>query len=222
VRAAEMQLAAQSALIAVSVADLYPSIALVGSLGLSATSLSGSPRKFTWGIGPSLVWNVFDHGRLSNEVLVQDARFQQLYELYQGTVLGAAREVDDAAAGFVANRDQLPLLEESVKAARRSLDIATLQYREGMAGFERVLDSQRALFSQQERQVNTMGNVAQSLVTLYKAMGGGWQQARGRPLVDDATRETMAARSDWRDLLAAPLPPPDAVPPQITLEKEER
>jgi hypothetical protein len=121
VRAAEMQLAAQSALIGVSVADLYPSIALLGSLGLSATSLSGAPRKFDWAIGPSLVWNVFDHGRLSNEVLVQDARFQQLYEQYQGTVLQAAREVDDAAVGFVANREQVPLLEEAVKAAQRSL-----------------------------------------------------------------------------------------------------
>jgi len=155
-------------------------------------------------------------------VLVQDARFQQLYEQYQGTVLQAAREVDDAAVGFVTNRAQVPLLEEAVKAARRSLDIATLQYREGMAGFERVLDSQRALFSQQERQVSTMGNVAQSLVTLYKAMGGGWQQARSRSLVDDATRETMAERSDWRDLLAVPLPPPGAAPPQMTPEREQR
>jgi multidrug efflux system outer membrane protein len=222
VRAAEMQLAAQSALIGVSVADLYPSIALLGSLGVSTTSLSGAPRKFDWAIGPSLVWNVFDFGRLSNEVLVQDARFQQLYEQYQGTVLQAAREVDDAAVGFVANREQVPLLEESVKAAQRSLDIATIQYREGMAGFERVLDSQRALFNQQERLVNNLGNVAQSLVTLYKAMGGGWQQARGRPLVDDETRETMAERSDWRDMLAVPLPPPDAAPPQITPEREER
>ena len=222
VRAAEMQLAAQSALIGVSVADLYPSIALLGSLGVASTSLPGAVRKFDWAIGPSLVWNVFDHGRLSNEVLVQDARFQQLYEQYQGTVLQAAREVDDGAVGFVANREQVPLLEESVKAAKRSLDIATIQYREGMAGFERVLDSQRALFNQQERLVNNLGNVAQSLITLYKAMGGGWQQARSRPLVDDATRETMAERSDWREMLAVPLPPPDAAPPQTTPEKEER
>ena len=222
VRAVEMQLAAQSALIGVSAADLYPSIALLGSLGVSTTSLSGAARRFDWAIGPSLVWNVFDYGRLSNEVLVQDARFQQLYEQYQGTVLAAAREVDDAAAGFVANRDQVPLLDEAVKAARRSLDIATLQYREGMAGFERVLDSQRALFSQQERLVSTTGNVVQSLITLYKAMGGGWQQARSRPLVDDATRETMGERSDWRDMLAVPLPPPDAGPPQITPEREAR
>jgi hypothetical protein len=114
------------------------------------------------------------------------------------------------------------LLEESVKAAQRSLAIATIQYREGMAGFERVLDSQRALFNQQERLVNNLGNVAQSLVTLYKAMGGGWQQARGRTLVDDATRETMGERSDWRDMLVVPLPPPDAAPRQITPEREER
>ena len=57
-------------------------------------------RRFDWAVGPSLVWNVFDHGRLTNQVLVQDARFQQLYEQYQDAVLRAAREVDDAAVGF--------------------------------------------------------------------------------------------------------------------------
>ena len=57
VRAVEMQLAAQSALIGVSAADLYPSIALLGSLGVSTTSLSGAARRFDWAIGPSLVWN---------------------------------------------------------------------------------------------------------------------------------------------------------------------
>ena len=215
VRAVEMQLAAQSALIGVSVADLYPSIALLGSLGLSATSLSGSPRTLAWGVGPSLVWNVFDHGRLTGEVLVQDARFQQLYEQYQGAVLQAAREVDDAAVGFAKNREQVPILEEAVKAAKRSLAIASIQYREGLANFERVLDSQRTLFSQQERLVSNRGNVAQSLVALYKAMGGGWQAGRGRPLLDDATRETMGERSDWRELLREPLPAPDTGPQLI-------
>ncbi len=215
VRAAELQLAAQSALIGVSVADLYPSIALLGSLGLSATSLSGSPRIFAWGLGPSLVWNVFDHGRLTGQVLVQDARFQQAYEQYQGTVLQAAREVDDAAVGFATNREQIPILEEAVKAAQRSLAIANLQYREGLANFERVLDSQRTLFSQQERLVNNQGSVAQSLVALYKAMGGGWLAGRGRPLLDDATRETMGERGDWRELLQEPLPAPDTGPQLI-------
>ena len=93
-----------------------------------------------------------------------------------------------------------------MQAARRSLDIADVQYREGLVDFERVLDSQRALFSQQERLVITRGGVAQNLIALYKAMGGGWQAGRTRPILDDATRDTMAERSNWKRLLDAPLP----------------
>jgi len=208
VRAAEMQLAAQSALIGVSEADLYPSIALAGSVGLSATSRDWSARTLDWVVGPALVWNIFDHGRLTNQVLVQDARFQQFYEIYQDTVLRAAREMDDAAVAFATARAQVDILEQAVQAARRSLDIATLQYQEGMVDFERVLDSQRTLFGQQERLVAAQGGVTQSLIALYKAMGGGWEPGRARPVVDEATGETMGERSDWKGLLSAPLPPP--------------
>jgi hypothetical protein len=114
-------------------------------------------------------------------VLVQDARFQQLYEVYQDTVLRAARELDDAAVAFAKGRVQIDLLNQAVTAARRSLDIATVQYREGLVDFERVLDSQRTLFTQQDRLVSNRGNVSQSLIALYKAMGGGWQAARREP-----------------------------------------
>jgi len=215
VRGAEMLLAAQSAQIGVSVADLYPSISLLGSVGLSDTSVRGSPRVFSWSVGPSLVWNVFDHGRLTNTVLVQDARFQQLYEQYQDAVLQAAREVDDAAVAFAKTGEQIVLLEGSVKAAQRSLELATIQYREGLADFERVLDSQRTLVAQQDILVTSRGNLTQSLISLYKAMGGGWEQGRSRPVLDDATRETMGQRSDWKGLLAAPLPAPGADTQQL-------
>ena len=214
VRAVEMQLAAQSALIGVKEADFYPSITLLGSLGLSATSLAGSPQTLAYGIGPSLVWNMFDHGLLTGEVLVQDARFQQLYEQYQAAVLKAAREVDDAAVGFATTRAQIPILKDAVSAAQRSLAIANIQYQEGISDFQRVLDTQRTLFSQQELLVNTLSNVTLSLIALYKAMGGGWQQGRRRPLVEDAPQATMGKRSDWQEMLAAPLPPPAAGPHQ--------
>jgi outer membrane protein, multidrug efflux system len=214
VRAAELQLAAQSAQIGISQAALYPSIALLGSVGLSNTSNSTSNTTRSWVLGPTLVWNVFDYGRLKNQVLAQDARFQQLYEQYQDVVLRAARELDDAATGFVNSRAQVDVLRDSVQAARRSLDIANLQYREGLVDFQRVLDSQRALFGQQERLVASQGSVAQNLVTVYKAMGGGWQGARQRPVLDDATRAVMGERSDWKTLLQAPLPPAATELPQ--------
>ncbi|OIJ44446.1 efflux transporter outer membrane subunit [Massilia timonae] len=208
VRAVEMQLAAQSALIGVSAAELYPSISLLGSVGLSATSLDGAPRVLNWALGSGLLWNVFDHGRLNNGVLVQDARFQQLYEQYQGAVLNAAREVDDAAAGFARTGAQIVLLADGVKAAQRSLDIASFQYREGLTDFQRVLDSQRVLYSQQELLATTRGSLVQNLIALYKAMGGGWEQGRSRPPMDEATRAVMERRSDWKDVLRAPLPAP--------------
>ena len=166
------------------------------------------------------MWNIFDYGRLKNQVLVQDARFQQLYEQYQDTVLRAARELDDAASGFAKSRAQVDILREAVQAARRSLDIATVQYREGLVDFQRVLDSQRALFSPQERLVASQGGVVQYLIAVYKAMGGGWQAGRSRPVLDDATQATMGERSNWKALLQAPLAAAlgrvPAVPPRAT------
>jgi NodT family efflux transporter outer membrane factor (OMF) lipoprotein len=208
VRTAELQLAAQSARIGVSKSELFPAVAIGGSLVLSASNAMGSPYGMDWGVGPAIIWNL-DYNRLLNQVLVQDARFQQFFEQYQDTVLRAARELEDAAIDFAQRRAQVAILVESVQAARRSLDIADIQYREGLVDFQRVLDSQRALFSQQERLVTTRGGVAQSLIALYKAMGGGWQPGRSLPILDDETRAEMADRSNWRRLLDAPLPPPD-------------
>jgi outer membrane protein TolC len=219
VRAAEMQLAAQSALIGVSVADLYPSISLLGSVGLSAVSLDGDGNGWTKAssaaVGPGLVWNVFDHGRLTNEVLLQDARFQQLYAQYQDSVLQAAREIDDAAVAFAKAGEEIALLVEAVQAARRSLDIATIQYREGLTDFQRVLDAQQTLFAQQESLVISRGDMTQDLIALYKAMGGGWARGRSQPVLDEETGETMGKPGDWENLRAGPLPPPgtDAPPP---------
>ena len=103
-----------------------------------------------------------------------------------------------------------------------SLDIATIQYREGLVDFQRVLDSQRTLFSQQERLVTTRGNVTLGLIALYKAIGGGWQASRSRPILDDETREQMGARSEWKELLKAPLPPPANGAPEAPPESNKQ
>ena len=190
-----MQLAAQSALIGVSEADLYPSIGLIGSVGLSSSSHNWSGRATDWAIGPSFTWNIFDWGRLENQVLVEDARFQQLYEQYQNTVLRAARELDDAAVSFATGRLQIDILRDSVQSAQRSNDIAVIQYREGLVDFQRVLDAQRSLFSQQERLVNAQGSATQSLIAVYKAVGGGWQAARSQPVVSRETQRSHESAS---------------------------
>ena len=199
VRAAGFQMAAQSAQIGVAEADLYPSVSLLGSLVWSASSLTGSPNTLAVVAGPSVTWNVFDHGRIMNNVRVQDARLQQLTVAYQNTVREAAREADDAATALIAALQRDAILNDAQGAARRSLTLASVIYREGYSDFQRVLDAQRALFAQQDAYVVNRRNAVGSLIALYKALGGGWTTRQ--PLVDAATRQQMQQRTDWGDLL---------------------
>jgi NodT family efflux transporter outer membrane factor (OMF) lipoprotein len=211
VRAAEYQMASQSALIGVAKADLYPSVSLVGSLVWSASSLTGSPNTLAVVAGPSVTWNVFDHGRITNNVRVQDARLQQLTIAYQNTVREAAREADDAATALIAALQRDTILNDAQGAARRSLTLANTIYREGYSDFQRVLDAQRALFAQQDAYIVNRSNAVGSLIALYKALGGGWYAEQ--PIVDPATRAQMQERTDWGDLLTEPGAPSAAAIP---------
>ena len=95
----------------------------------------------------------------------------------------------------------------SVRAAERSLVLANTRYQEGYADFQRVLDAQRALFSQAERETVNQGRHVSAVIGLYKALGGGWTPVEIEGLLPEETRETMRERTNWGDLLTAPLPP---------------
>jgi len=202
IRAAEQQVAAQSALIGVAEADLYPSVTLLGSIVWSAGSLEGIPNGLTLIGGPSLRWNVFDHGAIKNNVRVQDARLQQLIVAYQDDVRQAAREADDAASGLTKALERDAILRDAELAAKRSLALANALYREGYSDFQRVLDAQRALSTQQDTYLVNRSNAVSDLIALYKALGGGWYSEQ--PLVDPASRQQMQKRTDWGDLLDQP------------------
>ena len=216
VRRAELQAAAQSALVGVAKTDLYPHFTLIGSIGLQSSnspltregdsSLSDlfSSESFTYFAGPSLTWDLFNYGRIKNQVRVQDARLQQLVVNYQRTVLNAAREAEDAMAEFIEGQVQAEYLAEAVTASKRSVDISALQYGEGLTGYQRVLDAQRGLRIDQDSLALVRGSVAISLVNMYKALGGGWQNRAGQEFVKPETQEEMAERTDWGNLLDEP------------------
>lgn len=199
VRAAELEVAAQSARIGVAETDLYPSLSLLGRIGWSATSLSGSADTLELFAGPSLLWNVFDQGRLRNNVRIQDARLQQLIEAYRDRVRQAAREADDAATGLVKALEREQILRDAASSAERALTLASARYREGYSDFQRVLEAQRALLAQQDSYLVTRDAAVNSLIALYKALGGGWYSER--PLIDASTSEQMKRRTDWGGLL---------------------
>jgi len=181
-------------------------VSLLGSLVWSAGSLTGAASTLAVIAGPSVTWNLFDHGKITNNVRVQDARLQELAVAYQNTVREAAREADDAATAIIAALQRDTILNDAQGAAGRSLKLANTIYREGYSDFQRVLDAQRALFAQQDAYIVNRGNAVGSLIALYKALGGGWYSEQ--PLVDPATRQQMRQRADWGDLLDEPSAPP--------------
>lgn len=216
VRRAELQAAAQSALVGVSKADLYPHFTLIGSIGLQASdsplsraggsSLSDlfDRQSFTYFAGPSLTWDLFNYGRIKNQVRVQDARLQQLVVNYQNTVLNASREVEDAMTGFLEDQIQSRYLVDAVNASKRSVEISSLQYGEGLTDYQRVLDAQRSLTRDQDALATVQGSVAINLVNMYQALGGGWEVRAGQDYVKPDTQEQMAERTDWGGLLDGP------------------
>lgn len=219
VRAAELRIAAQSAQVGVAQADLYPSLTLLGSIVWSATSLAGTAGGAALIAGPSLSWNVLDHGRLKNNVRVQDARLQQLIVAYQDEVRQAAREADDAASGLIKALERDSILRDSALAAKRSLSLANTLHREGYSDFQRVLDAQRALATQQDAYLVNRGNAVGDLIALYKALGGGWSSEA--PMLDPTTLEQMRARTDWGDLLSEANQAPTAMPPVRKVKSDE-
>jgi NodT family efflux transporter outer membrane factor (OMF) lipoprotein len=211
IRTAAWQIAAQSAQIGVAKADYYPAITLFGSLGWSANSLDASSDTGSLVIGPALTWNVFDHGRIRNNVRLQDARLQQSIEVFQNNVLQAARQIDDAAISVVKTGEQHRVLTAALRAAERSLELANTRYQEGYADFQRVLDAQRALFAQADRELINRSTHISAIIALYTSIGGGWTDMSVEQLVPESLRDQMRSRTNWGDLLSEPLPSDDGL-----------
>jgi NodT family efflux transporter outer membrane factor (OMF) lipoprotein len=215
IRLAERQLAAQSAQIGVAKADLFPSFSLFGSIGYTTAGSTSGPQSRNAGlsdmfknnslgysVGPSISWNLFNYGRITNSIRVEDARFQQLAVDYENTVLQAVQEVEDAMIAFLRTQDQVAFLADAVAAYKSSVDLSTLQYKEGLVDFQRVLDAQQNLVQQQDNLVTTTGDVGLNLISLYKALGGGWEMRAGKDFVPAEIKAEMKERTNWGDLLA--------------------
>ncbi|QWF71498.1 efflux transporter outer membrane subunit [Methylomonas paludis] len=209
IRHAELQAAAQSAAIGVTKATLYPALSLTGSFGLLSTDVHsfalgdmflGQSR--TVNFGPSVQWNIFNYGQITNQVRVQDVRLQELLITYQNTVLSAQRDVEDNLVAFLRSQERALFLGESTAAAQRSLNLAALQYRQGITDFTTVLTAQQALLTEQDNLASTLGDISNDLVGVYRALGGGWQIREGKEPIPEQIREQMAKRTDWGGLLA--------------------
>jgi NodT family efflux transporter outer membrane factor (OMF) lipoprotein len=212
IRRAELQAAAQCAQIGVAKADLFPAFSLVGNVGTHATDIGRASlgdvftgNSLAYSAGPAVQWNILNYGRITNNVRVQDARFQELLLDYQNTVLQAQQEVENGIATFVYSRGQAEFLQKSVVAAEGAATIAMTQYRQGIADFTTVLTAEQNLYQAQNNLALATGSIALGLVATYRALGGGWEMREGRDFVPAEIQQEMAERTNWRPLLMPDL-----------------
>jgi len=211
VRQAAYLAATQSALIGVAKSELFPRFSLTGSIGLQTSDFASSnfsdlfdTESMFLTVGPSFRWNILNYGRIWSNVRVQDARFQQSLVNYRNTVLIAYQEVEDARVAFVQSKQESNLRNISATAASRSVEISNIQYREGTVSFQRVVDSERVLVSQQDLWALSRSDIALSLIAMYKALGGGWEIRAGHDFIANENRNEMEERTYWSDLLTQP------------------
>lgn len=208
IRQAELQAVAQNARIGFEKAALYPSLSLTGNFGYLGSDWSTydlsdifTSKARQWSVGPAVQWNILNYGQITNQVRTQDAAFQASIFAYQNTVLQAQREVEDGLAQFLQSQRRTLLQARAASAAKRSLDLSILQYREGIVDFTTVLTAQQDQLSAQNQLVLASGDIPQGLILTYRALGGGWQIREGRDFLPPEVQEAMAKRTDWGNVL---------------------
>lgn len=217
VREAGLTAASMSARIGVAYADLLPSFSLNGYFGYMGGSETVSlGNLFNWqqtlaNAAGSLVVPILNYGRLTNQVRVSDAKFQEAVFNYQSVVLQAQREVADALSSFTQTRRRAGHLETAVDAAKRAVETANKQYELGSADFTRVLTAEGQQLRVEDQLAETQGLAASSWIAVYRALGGGWTLRRSGGVIAPSTREQMENRTNWGNLLETSRHlPPDA------------
>ena len=178
IREAEASLHAATAQIGVAVASLYPQLTLSGSGGFQSATLGSLTRwsSLFGSVGPALQIPLFDRGRWKS-VRLYDLRAREAALQYQATVLQALREAEDAAAAYRSDQLQRQWLTDTVAQGRAALELARQRYQSGVTDFINVLDAQRALQQNEQALIASTAAVSLDLVGLYRALGGGWEEA---------------------------------------------
>ncbi|KAB2888981.1 MAG: efflux transporter outer membrane subunit [Desulfobulbaceae bacterium] len=186
-RQAEQTLIAANARIGVARAAYFPTISLTGAYGSASGDLADLFK------GPASVWSysapvsmpIFTAGRIAGSVREAEAIQQQALIGYQQAIQNAFREVNDALTAQSRTRRQLAAQKDQVDSLVQYSDIARLRYENGYSDYLELLDAERSLFNAQLSYTQTKGTLHLALISLYKAVGGGWVDAVAPVLGDN-------------------------------------
>lgn len=176
--AAERTLAAETARVGQKVAARFPSLTLSGTFGWQAYGLSalGGSGTLARSLAGSLAATLFDGGRLRAQVEIQNAVQEQALISYESAVLTALEDIENSLYAYAQARERVAARRAAAEAAKNAALLARSQYESGLADFQKVLETERTRLSAEDNLASAETTVLTSLITLYKALGGGWQQ----------------------------------------------
>jgi len=185
IRQAEAQLHAATAQIGVATADLFPKFSLTGAVSWQSNLLNAwwTVASRTASFGPSVTWPIFQGGAIVSNIRVQEALRDQAFITYRQTVLGAFQDVENALIAFAKEQEHYKSLKDSVVANSKAFDLSLKLYTEGLLEFLNVLVAQNSLYAVENALVQSNSNISTDLIALYKALGGGWEQAPPIPVL---------------------------------------
>jgi NodT family efflux transporter outer membrane factor (OMF) lipoprotein len=183
IRMAERKLAQATAQIGVATADLYPKFNLMAALTTASTgvgSLFNSSSITEVGLG-GISWPIFHGGEIHANIHAKEEEGKQAYYAYQKAVLGGIQNAEDALARYETEQQRLVTLNGAVKTARQSTALALQQYIAGLTPYTTVLQTQSAQFTSEDNLAQSRATLSANLVSVYKALGGGWKDAENDP-----------------------------------------
>lgn len=177
IKTSEMQLAAAHADIVAARAAFFPSIALTGDAGYQTAALSQlfRPESMLWSIGSSLMQPIFEGGLLTGQLEYRKARYDELLSNYRKTIISAFSDVENALTAVAQYKRQEQSQLEAMQSAKLAFELSKRQFDAGITDITTVLNTQRAWFSAQDGFIQARLSSVESIVGLYKALGGGWQ-----------------------------------------------
>jgi NodT family efflux transporter outer membrane factor (OMF) lipoprotein len=189
IRSAERQLAAQTAQIGVAKAQFYPSFSLAGTLGLESleyANLYSASARAAQGLAKA-AWTIFDGGSIRQNITLQTAKQEAALSFYESTVLTALRDVEGALVAYANEQTRRDSLASAMQAGQSAFELARFQYNSGLVSFQTVLDTQQSLLSTQDQLAVSQAKVTSNLISLYKALGGGWTSSNAVPVAETAS-----------------------------------
>jgi NodT family efflux transporter outer membrane factor (OMF) lipoprotein len=176
IQSAEARLAAATARLGEAKADYFPRFVLLGSAGRQAAQLHDLTLSLGnyFSFGPAISLPLFTGGKISSNVTLQDARLTEALLSYQAIILTALEETENALSAYGNEQERCDRLAASVQSNETAFELANVQYSAGLTDFLTVLDALRELHSSQDLLARSRTEVMKDLVTLFRALGGGW------------------------------------------------